>query len=76
MPDVDGFALVRALKADPRTRDAPILVVTGHDISAADKARLNGDILGIVDKGSELTDGLRRWLGHIGRRADGGTTAA
>jgi signal transduction histidine kinase/DNA-binding response OmpR family regulator len=76
MPDVDGFALVRALKADPRTRDAPILVVTGHDISAADKARLNGDILGIVDKGSELTDGLRRWLAHIGRRADGGTTAA
>jgi signal transduction histidine kinase/CheY-like chemotaxis protein len=75
MPDVDGFALVRALKADPRTRDAPILVVTGHDISAADKARLNGDILGIVDKGSELTEGLRRWLGHVTRTAEGRSPA-
>jgi signal transduction histidine kinase/CheY-like chemotaxis protein len=71
MPDVDGFALIRALKEDSRTRDAPILVVTGHDISQADKARLNGDILGIVAKGADLGDGLRRWLGPIARQAEG-----
>jgi len=65
MPDFDGFALVAALKADPRTRDAPILVVTGKDISAADKARLNGNILGIVEKGSGIGDGLRQWLARV-----------
>ena len=73
MPGVDGFALVAALKADPRTRDAPILVVTAHDITEADKLRLNGDILDILAKGSDLRDGLRRWLAHIGVRPGGGT---
>jgi signal transduction histidine kinase/CheY-like chemotaxis protein len=68
MPDVDGFALVHALKADPATRHASILVVTGHEITAADKERLNGDILGIVAKGADLRDGLRTWLGRISRQ--------
>jgi CheY-like chemotaxis protein len=62
MPDVDGFALIAALKADPRTREAPILVVTAKDIDAVDKARLNGNILGIVEKGAGIGDGLRQWL--------------
>jgi CheY-like chemotaxis protein len=73
MPDVDGFALVAALKADPRTRDAPILVVTGKDISAADKARLNGNILGIVEKGTGIGDGLRLWLDRVRGAATEGT---
>jgi CheY-like chemotaxis protein len=65
MPELDGFALVAELKADPRTRDAPILVVTAHDLSAADKARLNGDILGIIEKGAGVRAGLAQWLARL-----------
>jgi signal transduction histidine kinase/CheY-like chemotaxis protein len=65
MPEIDGFALIAALKADPRTRAAPILVVTGKDLGADEKAQLNGNILGIVQKGTGVNDGLRDWLGRV-----------
>jgi signal transduction histidine kinase/DNA-binding response OmpR family regulator len=63
MPDVDGFEVVVALKRDPRTAPVPILVCTAHDLTEADKGRLNGKILGIVSKGADAMDGLRSWLG-------------
>ncbi|MFL5681400.1 MAG: response regulator [Chloroflexota bacterium] len=62
MPEIDGFQVIAALKDDPRTSGIPILVYTGHDLTASDKARLNGNILGIVTKGSGARDGLRDWL--------------
>ena len=65
MPDIDGFEVVASLKADPATRDVPILVVTAHDLTAADKLRLNGQILGVVSKGEGAAAGLRDWLGHV-----------
>jgi len=63
MPDVDGFEVVVKLKADPRTASVPIIVCTAHDLTEADKGRLNGKILGIVSKGADAMDGLRSWLG-------------
>ena len=30
LPGTDGFSLIRQLKGDPRTRDIPILVISGH----------------------------------------------
>jgi signal transduction histidine kinase/DNA-binding response OmpR family regulator len=65
MPDVDGFGVVTALKADPASRDTPILILTAHTLSDADKVRLNGQILGIVEKGEEGAAGLRRWLARL-----------
>ncbi len=62
MPDLDGFQVVAALRAEPQTHDVPILVLTSHDLSDADKARLNGDILGVVAKGAEAEAGIRAWL--------------
>ncbi|HEY2986068.1 MAG TPA: response regulator, partial [Jatrophihabitantaceae bacterium] len=62
MPDIDGFTVISALDGDPATRQTPVLVVTAHDLSDADKARLNGKILGVLQKGQDLQDGLRRWL--------------
>ncbi|HYU02765.1 MAG TPA: response regulator, partial [Jatrophihabitantaceae bacterium] len=62
MPDIDGFTVISALDGDPATRQTPVLVVTAHDLSDADKARLNGKILGVLQKGRNLQDGLRRWL--------------
>lgn len=31
MPDMDGYAVCRQLKADPATRDVPIIFLTGND---------------------------------------------
>ncbi|HEY8049743.1 MAG TPA: response regulator [Ramlibacter sp.] len=34
MPDLDGFAATRRLKADPATRDIPVVFVTGKNQKA------------------------------------------
>lgn len=62
MPEVDGFDVVTALKLDPSTREVPILILTAHTLTAPEKIRLNGQILGIVAKGEDAADGLHRWL--------------
>jgi signal transduction histidine kinase/CheY-like chemotaxis protein len=68
MPDLDGFAVVSALKADPETRAIPILILTAHDLSSADKERLNGKILGVVGKGGDAVAGLHEWLARVAPR--------
>ena len=69
MPEVDGFEVVSGLKADPRTSDVPILILTGHELTDAEKSRLNGKILGVVAKGDSARDGLRAWLSRAIRVA-------
>ncbi len=64
MPDVDGFAVISALKQNPRTAALPIVVCTAHDLSFEQKERLNGKILGIVAKGQDARAGLLDWLDH------------
>jgi two-component system cell cycle response regulator DivK len=39
IPGIDGFELTRRLKQDPRTRDVPVLAVTGYAAFASDPAR-------------------------------------
>jgi CheY-like chemotaxis protein len=50
MPEVDGFAVVERLRADPATESIPILVLTGKDMTPADKERLNGRISHLARK--------------------------
>jgi CheY-like chemotaxis protein len=69
MPDMDGYEVVAQLQRDPATRRIPILVVTAQDLSAEDKARLNGNILGIVQKGASLEMGIIRWLAQVTHRS-------
>jgi signal transduction histidine kinase/CheY-like chemotaxis protein len=65
MPHVDGFGVVAALKADERTRKIPILILTAHAVSPAEKVMLNGHILGVLDKGETGKEGLRAWLSRV-----------
>jgi CheY-like chemotaxis protein len=64
MPEVDGFEVIAALKRERRTADVPIVVCTAHDLTVEQKARLNGQILGIVAKGHDARLGLLDWLSH------------
>jgi signal transduction histidine kinase/CheY-like chemotaxis protein len=65
MPDMDGFEVITALKANPDTAAVPILVCTARDLSPADKERLNGKIVGTVVKGQDAREGLRDWLARV-----------
>jgi signal transduction histidine kinase/CheY-like chemotaxis protein len=62
MPEMDGFTVIAELADDPVTRRVPVLVITAHELSAADKTRLGGKILGVISKGEALHEGLRDWL--------------
>jgi PAS domain S-box-containing protein len=50
MPEVNGFDVVEALHRDPDTTRIPILVVTAKQISAEDRAKLNGFVTSIMEK--------------------------
>lgn len=50
MPDVSGFDVVEALKEQPGTTGIPILVVTAKEITAEDRAKLNGSVSSIMEK--------------------------
>jgi CheY-like chemotaxis protein len=51
MPEVTGFDVVEALKEYPDTARIPILVVTAKRITNEDRAKLNGHVMTIMDKG-------------------------
>ena len=71
MPDVNGFDVVEALSAHADTARIPILVVTAKQITAEDRARLNGFVTAIMEKSAftrgRLAAEVRRAMS--GRRA-------
>jgi CheY-like chemotaxis protein len=50
MPEVSGFDVVEALKANPDTVRIPILIVTAKQITGEDHAKLNGYVTAIMEK--------------------------
>jgi signal transduction histidine kinase/CheY-like chemotaxis protein len=71
MPQMDGFEFVAELRRTESGRRIPVVVVTAKEITAEDRARLNGHVRKIFRKGSfsreELTAELRRAL-EVGHR--------
>ena len=62
MPDMDGYEVVNRLHANEATRDATILILTGQELSAADRERLNGKVAEILSKGDDLRLSMSKWL--------------
>jgi CheY-like chemotaxis protein len=62
MPGMNGFDVVSALKADDRTKEIPVLIVTAKDLDAGDKRRLNGQAAAVLQKGSTAGIELLAWL--------------
>ena len=64
MPEINGFEVVEALKADASTAHIPIIVVTAKETTSQDRQRLNGHIREIVSK----TDFGNEWfIGEVRR---------
>ena len=62
MPDMDGYEVVERLHANETTKDVTILILTGQDLSAADRERLNGKVAEVVRKGADPRPAFAQWL--------------
>jgi signal transduction histidine kinase/CheY-like chemotaxis protein len=51
MPVMDGFEFVMELRKVEAWRGIPIVVVTARDLSEDDRRRLNGEVVGLIEKG-------------------------
>ena len=58
MPELDGFSVLDALKEDPRTSSIPVIVVTAKELTNEEKARLQGRIHTLMQKGEFMNDDL------------------
>ena len=56
MPEMDGFAVLDALKARPETADIPVIVSTAKELTSEEKDRLKGQIQALMQKGDFLSD--------------------
>jgi len=52
MPYMDGWSVLRALKADPALQDVPVIVLTAKDLTDEDRNILSGRVEKIVEKGA------------------------
>jgi len=62
MPDMDGYEVVDRLQADAATSGATILILTGQELTEADRQRLNGKVAAILAKGDDPRPAFARWL--------------
>ena len=51
IPDIDGFDILDTIKEDPELNQIPIIIITGTDLSAAQKAQLTTETTSVLQKG-------------------------
>jgi signal transduction histidine kinase/CheY-like chemotaxis protein len=50
MPEMDGFEFLSTLRQRPQWRDTPVIVITAKEMTADDRARLNGSVVKVLNK--------------------------
>ncbi len=65
MPGMSGFEVAGALKANVRTANIPILVLTSKEISSADRALLHPKVSSVVQKGASAREQLVREIRRV-----------
>lgn len=63
MPELDGFAVLAAMREQEATRAIPVIVLTGQVLTTAEMARLNRGVTAVLGKGLFSVD---ETLTHIG----------
>jgi YesN/AraC family two-component response regulator len=51
MPELDGFAVLEAMRENEATREIPVIVLTGQVLAERDMARLNRGVATVLSKG-------------------------
>ncbi len=66
MPRLDGFGVIESLRADLKTRDLPIIVISAKDLTASESQRLNEAAVLIIKKqgfqGEQLVNEINKAL--------------
>jgi threonine synthase len=62
MPEMDGFAVIDNLKRNPETANIPVIVASAKELTPNEKARLEGQIQSLMQKGDFLND---EFLGEV-----------
>ena len=68
LPGVDGWQATRLLKADTRTKDVPVIAVTGHALAGAPEAAAAAGCDGFLTKPclpEDLLREIRRMLDRV-----------
>ena len=65
MPEMDGFEFLVEMRSRAQWRDIPVLVVTAKDLTAEERARLNGDVERVLQKGSSELNELLEEIGRV-----------
>lgn len=59
MPEVDGFAVLQAIRAEPRTRKVPVLILTAKHVTREELSFLtSNNVHQLIQKGDINRDGL------------------
>ena len=58
MPELDGFGVVEAMKANAALKDIPIIVITAKELTEVEKSKLDGHIKALLQKGSFMDSDL------------------
>jgi len=56
MPEVDGYAVMDALRSKTETANIPVIVATAKELTVDEKSRLQGQIQSLMLKGDFLND--------------------
>lgn len=65
MPEMDGFGFLEELQKHDRWRSIPVVVITAKDLSDDDRARLNGGVTRVIEKGAYKRDELLSYVTSV-----------
>jgi signal transduction histidine kinase/CheY-like chemotaxis protein len=58
MPEMDGFEFAARVRRHPEWRAIPIVVLSAHDLTGAERRRLNGNVESIIKKEGDSHEAL------------------
>ena len=69
MPEMDGFEFLDEVRRHEEWRDIPVIVITARDVTAEDRARLNGRVESVIQKAGR-DDMLRQVSSELAKCVD------
>jgi signal transduction histidine kinase/CheY-like chemotaxis protein len=71
MPKLDGFGVLEQMLDDPSTRDVPVVVLTGKELSDDERRVLRSRAFSVLEKSASSAAELRRLVGEAVARTSG-----